>query len=150
MKRSKKRSEWRKGPEKVKPFFFPTLVFFYSFFYLSSHSREKISIAGRLHTHVSTSLDGRSSTTSSSLSSSRSPVDVGFGGDGVHGVAIIGRYFLLFLGLSFFFSLSLRVFSFSFNNKTIDWSRKPLFLSLLFQKGRTRTRTECHTWRACR
>jgi hypothetical protein len=75
-------------------------------FFLSSYTREKkkISIAGRLRTHVSTSLDGRSST-SSSLSSSRPPVDVGFGGDGVHGVAIIGRYFLLFLslGLSLFF-----------------------------------------------
>jgi len=144
----KKKWEWdRKGARTL--FFFRTLVFFL-------HAREKkYRSRRRLRTHVSTSLDGRSSTTSSSLASSRPPVDVGFGGDGVHGVAFFGRYFLLFLslGLSFFFlsfSLSLRVFSFSFNNKTIDWSRKPLFLSLLFQKGRTRTRTESHTWRACR
>ena len=93
--------------EKV-PFFFRTLVFFSFFYFIFSLEKKKISIAGRLRTHVSTSLDGRSST-SSSLSSSRPPVDVGFGGDGVHGVAIIGRYFLLFLslGLSLFFSFFL-------------------------------------------
>ena len=149
MKRSEKKEVRVRQKRCTHSFFFRTLVFFL-------HAREKkYRSRRRLRTHVSTSLDGRSSTTSSSLSSSRPPVDVGFGGDGVHGVAFFGRYFLLFLslGLSFFFlsfSLSLRVFSFSFNNKTIDWSRKPLFLSLLFQKGRTRTRTESHTWRACR
>jgi hypothetical protein len=120
MKRSeKKRSESETEKVHALFFFFAPSVFFL-------HAREKkYRSRRRLRTHVSTSLDGRSSTTSSSLSSSRPPVDVGFGGDGVHGVAFFGRYFLLFLslGLSFFFlsfSLSLRVFSFSFNNKTID------------------------------
>jgi len=119
MKRSEKKEVRVRQKRCTHSFFFRTLVFFL-------HAREKkYRSRRRLRTHVSTSLDGRSSTTSSSLSSSRPPVDVGFGGDGVHGVAFFGRYFLLFLslGLSFFFlsfSLSLRVFSFSFNNKTID------------------------------